>query len=101
MLSVFPWVSYRSNNGLITFKGNEYTINAVIVETFLPPLRKWIFSKRIEFAPRGSKFFPSRVDCFSEVDWCDVKPTVYHNNHKTLSLLTEAATKSSKYIKSL
>ena len=29
-------------------------------------LLKRVFSKRKEFAPRGSKFFPFRVDPFSE-----------------------------------
>ena len=29
---------------------------------------KGVYSKRKEFAPLGSKFFPFRIDCFSEED---------------------------------
>ena len=36
----------------------------------LSPFWKGIFSKRKEFAPNGSKFFPFRVDPFSEENWC-------------------------------
>ena len=32
----------------------------------MKPLLKRVYSKRKEFAPKGSKFFPFRVDLFSE-----------------------------------
>ena len=40
------------------------------VELFLIPFLKDTYSKRKEFAPLGSKFFPFRVDPFSEGIWC-------------------------------
>ena len=36
---------------------------------------KGVYSKRKEFAPRRSKFFPFRVDPFSEGAWCAGKQT--------------------------
>ena len=40
------------------------------------PFWKGVFSKRKEFAPRGSKFFPFRVDPFSEGMQCNAMLTV-------------------------
>ena len=37
---------------------------------FFLSLLKRVYSKRKEFAPIGSKFFPFRVDSFSERDSC-------------------------------
>ena len=41
----------------------------VNVKTILPLIRKGVYSKRKEFAPFGSKFFPFRVDPFLEGSW--------------------------------
>ena len=37
-----------------------------LVKDFFDNLLKGVYSKRKEFAPKGSKFFPFRVDPFSE-----------------------------------
>ena len=42
----------------------------VTVSKFSPPFWKEVFSYREELAPLGGKFFPFRVDPFSEGDWC-------------------------------
>ena len=39
---------------------------------------KRIYSKRKEFAPNGSKFFPFRVDPISKGVWCTEKQTGSH-----------------------
>ena len=39
---------------------------ATLKEWFCLPSEKGVYSKRKEFAPFGSKFFPFRADCFSE-----------------------------------
>ena len=41
----------------------------LILKIILPPFWKGIHSKRKEFAPLGSKFFPLRVGTFSEGDY--------------------------------
>ena len=41
---------------------------------------KKIYSKRKEFAPIGSKFFPFRVDLFQKGVWCAVKQTGSHKS---------------------
>ena len=55
-----------------------------------PDLLKRDFSKRKEFAPKGSKFFSFKEDPFSEGIWCVKKQT---GSHKRLSPLTEMAKK--------
>ena len=42
---------------------------AAIVNTVFVSLLKGVNTKRKEFAPCGSKFFPFRADPFSEWDW--------------------------------
>ena len=50
----------------IYFKGNAYIFKGNnSVKTVLPSFWKTVYSKRKEFAPLGSKFFPFRVDFFS------------------------------------
>ena len=44
------------------------------------PSWKWVYSTWKEFAPLGSKFFPFRVDPFSEEHWWTGKPTGSHKN---------------------
>ena len=39
-----------------------------------------VYPIRKEFAPSGSKFFPHRVDPFSEEAWCAVKQTEKSHN---------------------
>ena len=68
-----------------TVKGNWYNfrgereIDIISGETILSKLfcflLKVVYSKRKEFAPLGSKFFPFRVDIFSEGDCCTEKQT--------------------------
>ena len=43
-------------------------------------LLKGVYSKRKEFAPLGSKFFPFRVDPFSEGIWYADMQTESHKN---------------------
>ena len=49
---------------------NGYNIKGNNSGKHFTPDRKGAFSKRKEFAPNGSKFFPFRVDSFSEWAWC-------------------------------
>ena len=56
------------------------------VRIFLFPFWNWFYSKRKEFAPVGSKFFPFRVDPFSKGAWCagkaiEVPKVVSHVNN--------------------
>ena len=44
-----------------TLEGKRNLVNFV-----LSPFRKGIYSKRKEFTPSGSKFFPVRLESFSE-----------------------------------
>ena len=48
------------------------------------PFWKGVYSKKEEFAPRGSKFFPFRADHFLESPWCAGKQT---GSHKSVSLV--------------
>ena len=59
------WHSFRGNNSFISI---------------LPPFWKGVYSKRKEFAPLGSKFFPFWVDPFSEGAWCARKQAGSHKN---------------------
>ena len=43
-------------------------------------IRKGVYSLRKEFAPLGSKFFPSREDSFSEGFWCALMQTGSHKS---------------------
>ena len=65
---MFEMLSHLSLN---SFKENECTSRGgSSVKMVLPLLGKEIYSKWKEFAPSGSKFFPFRVDPFSEGAWC-------------------------------
>ena len=64
---------------LITFKGNGYIFSrGNSVKNILTPFRKGVYSKRKEFAPLGSKFFPFGVDLFQKRFWCAVQKTGSH-----------------------
>ena len=47
---------------------------------FLFPFWKGVYSVRKEFAPKGSEFFPYRVDPYSEVAYCALKQIWSHKN---------------------
>ena len=49
--------------------GVECGGNPSLAELFLPPFSKEVYSKRKEFAPKGSKIFSFKVDNFLEEDW--------------------------------
>ena len=55
-----------------TFRGDNS------VEIDFASLLKRVYSKRKEFAPCGSKFFPFKVEHFSKGTWCAEKHTVCH-----------------------
>ena len=53
------------------FKRNRYNFKgggweATLSKLILPPSRKGVYSKRKEFAPIGSNFFPFKVDPFQK-----------------------------------
>ena len=50
------------------------------VKIVLASLLKRGLSKMKEFAPHGSKFFPFRVDPFSQGTWCAESQTGSHKN---------------------
>ena len=50
------------------------------MKTNFAPFYRGVFSKRKEFAPHGSKFFPSRVDPFLEGNWGTGKQTESHKS---------------------
>ena len=51
----------------VFFEVYYYTVRGGnCVEILSPPFWKGVFSKRKEFAPAGSKFFPFREDPFSK-----------------------------------
>ena len=52
----------------------ETTLNKIVLPSFL----NGIYSKRKEFAPKGSKFFLSRVDLFTEGTCCVGEQIVSH-----------------------
>ena len=58
----------------ILFQGSN-SVKIVFVSVL-----KWVYSKRKEFAPRGSKFFPFCVDPFSEGAWNVEKQTINHKS---------------------
>ena len=58
------------------FKGDTFASVAFV------PFWKGVYSKRKEFAPHGSKFFPFRVVySFSEGDWCEGMQTASHKTY--------------------
>ena len=60
-LKVYPFLF----KGLHTLPGEGFCQNYIVL--FL--LKGGVFSKRKEFAPNGSKFFPFRVDPFTKMAW--------------------------------
>ena len=54
----------------IHYQGGTFSI---LFNISLSLFRKGIHSKRKEFAPKGSKFFPYRIGLFSEVCLCVVR----------------------------
>ena len=57
------------NSTKATIKGINTLLGETTVKMFCLPSGKGIYSKRKEFAPRGSKFFHFRVEPFSEGGW--------------------------------
>ena len=51
-------------------KQNSDTFMGGNCQNCFASLLKRVYSKRREFAPFGSKFFPFRVDPFEEWGWC-------------------------------
>ena len=70
---VYPGSAGQGLRGLDTFgrfsailyKGNNF-MTSYLPSCTLSPFWKEIYSKRKEFAPTGSKFFPVRVNPFSK-----------------------------------
>ena len=71
------WLSRTTDNSNIFIRSHEvrdnesrlYTLSGRAVTLsilFLCPFKNMVYSIRKEFAPRESKFFPYRVDLFSE-----------------------------------
>ena len=61
------------------FKGIEILSGDNSIKTRLLSVKR-IYSKRKEFAPFWSKFFPFRVDCLIEETWCAWKQTGRHKS---------------------
>ena len=79
-LSVYYVVIYCNNLqsldcSVCNLKGNGDKL------LFFFPFWKRVYYKREEFAPLGSKFFPFRVDPFSEGDWCIGTQTGSHKSY--------------------
>ena len=51
----------------VDFKGNSTVSWEATVRTVFPPFWMGVYSKRKEFAPKGRKFFPFRIDPISEI----------------------------------
>ena len=54
---------------LLVFRRETTFMTSYMLFCTLNPICKRVYSKRKEFAPRGSKFFPFRVDPFSDSDF--------------------------------
>ena len=67
-------LGFKEKNGYAFKKGNS-------VDIVLPTFWKGVNSKRKELAPKGSQFFPFRVDPSSEGAWCAGKQTGSHKSH--------------------
>ena len=50
---------------VVFFTKKDDFCDFLFVFLHIKPLQKGVYSKRKEFAPNGSKFFPFRVDYFS------------------------------------
>ena len=48
------------------FTGDTILVTSCFVFLYMKPLLKRVYFKRKEFAPKGSKFFPFKVDLFSK-----------------------------------
>ena len=60
---------------LKTFSGE-----ATLIKNVQPFFWKGVYSKRKEFAAKGSKFFPFSIDPILEVTWCAVKQIVNYKS---------------------
>ena len=56
----------HTSRSLLPIKGNGYISGDTTLSELLCFLSENVYSKRNEFAPIGRKFFPFRVDPFSE-----------------------------------
>ena len=71
-----------------TLLGKAYMIFCLLSCHQIPSY-KGIYSKRKEFAPQWSKFFPFRVDPFIGEDLVTGKPLQKHAYLKILKILTQ------------
>ena len=76
----FRWGSRKISNFIIKLKRIDACKGEQLYQVRLSPLRKAVYSKRKEFAPWGSKFFPFIVDPFLEDGWCAVTQTVSYKS---------------------
>ena len=67
------WIGYNQCLEIDTFSRE-------ITSKLISPSWKWVYTKRKEFAPLGSKFFPLRVHPFSEGALCAGKQTGGHKS---------------------
>ena len=79
------WKNRNLSKGIsncLLFKGNGYTFSGKVTYEWIVCISFWkgAYSKRKEFAPKGSKFFPFRVDPFLEGSRCPGKQA---GNHKS------------------
>ena len=51
---------------MLALRGIDTLSGETTLSKLFCPIPKWIYTIRKEFAPKGSKFFPYRVDPFSE-----------------------------------
>ena len=78
-------------------KGTRYTFRGGggnSVKIYFTPFRKGVYSKRKEFAPLGSKFFPLRVDFFYHKDSPLEKILSFKRLSKELGLLCRKANRN-------
>ena len=66
-------VSRWSNLAHAWLSENHTLLREATVKIAFVPFWKGVYTIRKEFAPSGSKFFPNRVDRFSEGAWCAEK----------------------------
>ena len=67
--SQLVWVPYSHFTSGTTF------VHLCLLSCTVSPFWKGVYTERKEFAPNGSKFFPLRVDLFSEGSWRKRKHT--------------------------
>ena len=83
-------------------KGKWYTLKGGnSFKMGLPLFWNGVYSKRKEFAPLGSKFFPFRVDPFSEENLCSGKPTGSHKSYLPCKVCQKKSVSESSSLKDL